>query len=272
MAIPIAPARYTIAEDEPAPAKQPARLAGKDDDDEANEPAGRPRSEAEIRRENRRQIRMVQLGLGFHYWKYLTFVLGLNLAISGAILFSITPTGGVMMIGLGDFAVLVSLILGLVGSIMCTAVPPKTGARVFILVSLGLDSTYLFFLLLSYCISFVAQILPGQNVGHNVVLILALGFWLGGYVLFMLFLRQFAIYLDDHRAADEAMMHMYAMVVVLAGGVMVMSITAAILLRFATLWIALVALGAEYICFLVLFIKILFGVLEVIGLIRTRIN
>jgi hypothetical protein len=268
-AIPVGPVLYALAKEQGTPVKQPPRRASWDEEDEEEE--DQPRTEADPRREKRRQIRHVQLGLGFHYWKYLIFMFGLNLSLCGSIVQTFSPVVGLVLIGLGQATMCVSLVLGIVGSLLCTFVPAKTGTRPLIVASLTLDGLYLLLLPVALCTGMLGQGVQAPQMVAGCILILASLCWLAGFILFMLFLRKFATYLDDHRSAEAAMSQMLSLVAVLMGGSSIMAITVAVSFWLEP-WLTVFALTVEYICMLVLFIKVLFGILEVIGTIRTRIN
>ena len=224
------------------------------------------------RKQKREQMRRVQLGLGFHFWKYLTYILGINLMISGVILATFMPLLAIMVVVVGYIAILVSPILGIVGSILCTSVPAKIEARPLITVSLGLDASCLLLGFLGGFIGLVTRTLPGsQGIAFLVFLIASTACGLAAFVLFMLFLRKLATYLDDHKTADEAMTHMINLLAVVLGGGAVMIVTAAILFNIEP-WLGALAVGLEYLCFFVLYLKVLFAILDVISTLRARIN
>src|SRR5262249_10265079 len=77
------------------------------EEEPAFDAVGRPRKISK-RREKREQMRRVQLGLAFHFWKYLTYILGINLMISGVILATFMPLLAIMVVVVGYIAILVS--------------------------------------------------------------------------------------------------------------------------------------------------------------------
>ena len=114
--------------------------------------------------------------------------------------------------------------------------------------------------------------MPGAHgVAFLVFLIAAMACGLGGFVMFMLFLRKFAYYLNDYKSGDEAMTHMINLLAVVLGGGTIMIVTATILFKI-DVWLAGFALGIEYLTFFILFLKILFSILDVISTLRARIN
>ena len=265
MAVPVFAQPFAITEGRP--------IAGEEDVDYVDdvEAVGRL-AKISKRKEKRAQMRRVQLGLGFHFWKYLTYVLGINLTISGVILATFALFLGVLIVFVGYVAMLVSPVLGIVGSILCTWVPAKSEAKVLITVSLGLDASCLAIGFLGGFIGLMTQTLPGAHgVAFLVFLIAAIACGLGGFVMFMLFLRKFAYYLNDYKSGDEAMTHMINLLAVVLGGGTIMIVTATILFKIEV-WLAGFALGIEYLTFFILFLKILFSILEVISTLRARIN
>jgi hypothetical protein len=179
---------------------------------------------------------------------------------------------GILAVVAGYIAMLVSPVLGIVGSILCTAVPAKTEAKPLISVSLGLDAGCLGLGFLGGFIGLVTRTLPGtEGIAFLVFLVLSIGCGLGGFVMFMLFLRKLAFYLEDYKTADEAMTHMINMLAVVVGGGAVMIITAAILFNIEP-WLGALGVGLEYMSFFILFLKVLFAILDVISTLRARIN
>jgi hypothetical protein len=250
---------------------RPPVIGAEEEDYAEVEAVGRPTKTGK-RKERRRQIRRVQLGLGFHFWKYLTYVLGINLIISGVILATFLSLLGILVVTVGYIAILISPVLGIVGSILCTSVPAKTEAKPLITVSLGLDASCLALGFLGGFIGLVTRTLPGrEGIAFLVFLISSAACGLAGFVMFMLFLRKFATFLDDHKSADEAMTQMINLLVVVLGGGAIMIITAAILFNIEA-WLATLALGVEYLAFFILYLKVLFSILDLISTIRARIN
>ena len=64
---------------------------------------------------------------------------------------------------------------------------------------------------------------------------------------------------------------MISFLVVVIGGGCIMVTTGAVLFQIEK-WLAMLALGIEYMSFFILYLKVLFAILAVIGTIRTRIN
>jgi cytochrome b subunit of formate dehydrogenase len=267
VAIPVFAQPYAVTEG------RPPEVGTEEEAEYADDVAAVDRSVKPSRRKERRQqIRKVQLGLGFHFWKYLTYVLGINLTISGVILATFLPLLGILVVAFGYVAMLVSPVLGIVGSILCTAVPAKTEAKPLISVSLGLDASCLILGFLGGFIGLVTRTLPGaEGIAFLVFLIFSIACGLGGFVMFMLFLRKFATFLDDHKTADEAMTQMINLLAVVVGGGAIIIITAAILFNIEA-WLAALGLGLEYLSFFILYLKVLFSILDVISTLRARIN
>jgi hypothetical protein len=64
---------------------------------------------------------------------------------------------------------------------------------------------------------------------------------------------------------------MINLLAVVLGGGAVMIVTAAILFNIEP-WLGALAVGLEYLCFFVLYLKVLFAILDVISTLRARIN
>src|SRR5262249_22774104 len=126
------PVGYELVEEEQP--RRPRSLAAPRDREEDDYPRI---TKGGKKRERRGQLNKVDLGLAFHYWKYLSFVLGILLSIMGNLLGAAVPPLALLLVGVAWLGTFAAPILGIVGSVLCASVPPKSGARLLILLSLG---------------------------------------------------------------------------------------------------------------------------------------
>jgi hypothetical protein len=209
------------------------------------------------------QLGWVKFGLNFHLWKYVCFVFAMLLGIMGRVLAAGVPLLALPVVAGAGLSAFAATILGIVGSVFCGRVPPRSGARVLILVSLGFDAAALAALLLAVPAALV-------NVGLLLLLqLLSLVGGLTGFVLFMVFLKKLAYYLRDRPDGDEAIAAMIQALAVLIGGPVVIVLSAFILVRIPVLGVLL--LIAEYVGWLVLLMLTLLRLLTVIKEIRSAI-
>jgi MFS family permease len=258
-----APDGYELAEEEKPQRRRRRQAPARDWDEEEYE----REPKAGKKRERREQLEKVKLGLSFHLWKYVCFVLTI-LFFMTAILLQAAPFLPFLLLalaGLGGFA---APILGIVGSILCSWVPPKSQARVLILLSLGFDGGSLGAVLFMVPLA----IIVGSVLGAGGVLVLMLLFavcGITGFVLFMIFLKKLAYYLHDRPDGDEAIMAMLAYLGITLGGPVVLFLSALVFVRVPIL--GFVVLFAMNIGWLVLIILTLFRILTVINNIRSQI-
>ncbi len=257
---------------EPVPTVEPADARSDDSDPELEH---RPRKKKG--RSRRAALDRVHRGLGFHYAKQILLLIGLLLNLLRMIFLGPRLTGLVegqdegavksfLFAALGIVLLLVLVVrgvLGVIGSVQCAAVPPKSGARGFILASLVLDC-------LALPIPLVTQV---ADFGPLVGFLLAVTEGLLGlvsWVLFMLFLRKVAYHLDADEAGDEAM-HLIVKGLLLLVGIPLGVIAGAFIALltcmrgFGAFLVAIVLLG-------IVFINFLFEVLALIGRVRAAIR
>jgi hypothetical protein len=164
-------------------------------------------------------LRWVRLGLGFHYAKLLTILIGILLAMVGLILAAFTDMN---VVGIGARLVVIAAwldvsfgapVLGLVGSLLCCRVPCQTRGRPLIVTALALETAALAVPILLLVVGDGAAALRADGAGTNARTV-ALGqvapvCTLVGFVLFMLFLRRLAFFLEAPGAAEEAVTIIY---------------------------------------------------------------
>jgi hypothetical protein len=217
------------------------------------------------RKGRRQQLETVKLGLAFHYWKYLTFIVSVLLLWSGILLVTLPfPKwigGAAVVLGcLGYFA---APVLGMTGSVFCIQAPEKTRARPVIFAALVLDAVGLMFTLVSCCLFFIPPVL-------FIVGSLAYMFILASFVLFMLFVRAMTGFFDDPGAADEAASVTVWLVAIPLGGFVALAFGA-----FFFHWL-LGGQSAEVVAFLVilicvgLYLNLMFRILALISTLRSR--
>src|SRR5262249_49372798 len=152
------------------------------------------------------------------------------------------PALGLLLLLVSGLGTLTSPILGIVGSILCSWVPARSRARALVLVSLGFDAGSLAALLLALPVALVTGNLFGGGAAL-VLLLLCPVFGITGFILFMVFLKKLAYYLDDEPSGDEAIAAMVAYLLVLFGGIVVIVGSAAVLVRVAVVLAQVVVLA-----------------------------
>jgi MFS family permease len=262
-----APDGYELAEEEKPQRRRRRQAPAQDQDRDWDEEEYEREPRAGKKRVRREQLEKVKLGLSFHLWKYVCFVLTILFYMT-AILLVAAPFLPLLLLALAGLGAFAAPILGIVGSILCSWVPPKSGARVLILLSLGFDAGSLGAVLFMVPLA----IIVGSVLGAGGVLALVLLFGvcaITGFVLFMIFLKKLAYYLHDRPDGDEAIMAMLAYLGITLGGPVVIFLSALVFLRVPILGVVL--LFAMNIGWLVLIILTLFRILTVINNIRSQI-
>jgi hypothetical protein len=224
-------------------------------------------SKADKKRQKQEQLEKVNLGLNFHLWKYVCFVLGILLYCVALVLQAVPPLA-LLAVAVAGLLALASAGLGILGSIFCSWVPPKSGARVLIFLSLGFDGGSLFALLVAFPLGVIAGNLLGAGVAM-VFLVLCLLFGCAGFALFMIFLKKLAYYVGDRDSGDEAISAMIAYLGITLGGPLGLFLLALILLRIPV--VGFIALIVAYVGWLVLIVLTLFRILHVINNVRSQV-
>ncbi len=154
------------------------------------------------------QLHLTHLGLGFHYVKVIVSLLGLLLWLAHTMLAAIDD-GIVSHLagGLYLFVTAIALLLGITGSAFCCQVPRGSRARTLILVSLVADALGALF----FFVAIVAALgdalgLGGRNLSYveQGCEFLSTIVSVFGLILFLLFLKQLAYYLDENIMGDQA--------------------------------------------------------------------
>jgi hypothetical protein len=243
-----------------------------------------------LRHQERRGLRWVSAGLGFHYWE-LVFFLG-GVALTAAVLIS-----GVFGLGwpapvpliltlAATLTRLAAPLLGVVGAVLCLSVPVQSRARPFMAVSLilklGLPVTplfllYIYFLYDGWYAGKLALVLlvgdPSREVAAWLFFLLLLG-RLAAWLSFLLFLGRVAGYLEEPVAADEAVQLIWAAVRGL--GVLVLLVLVAValvrfcgsLLGFMWLRLMLILGSLAFVAWIIFAIRYVFRVMDLIATLR----
>lgn len=260
----------------------------------------RPRKPKKMK--NAQRMARANLGLGFHYFRVLCFLVAILLNLVGNIVARFAFAGAMASAGAGDMGtaqgaagfagvvilitgcgfglfMLVTPILGFVGSLLCLWVPQKTRGKALIMVSFGLDSGAIGALALSFFVSMAAGAsaaagnFGGATGGFGlafILVLLSLLLILAAWILFMLFLRALARYLDDESTADEVMRILIMTIVIGVAGPILMFFVAFLLVRVSVGLAGFVMLGMA-VAWLIALIKFLLSVLNLIATIRAQI-
>ncbi len=145
--------------------------------------------------------RRVRTGLALLYYSIVTIfiaaiVAGIGIAISGAIAGpggGDLPVGAIIILVIGGLVIIGAAIGTLVGQVFCISVPEISGARGFII---GAIVCMVVNVLLS---------IAGEAAGSEALSGIGSLVSLVGNVLFILFIRQSATYLNDHQLAASAL-------------------------------------------------------------------
>jgi hypothetical protein len=282
------PALEAIEEGPPRPRQRPAREYGDDYEEEEDRPRRKKKKKGSM---SRHQLSMTSLGLGFHYAKLLTYLIAMNVTFACNILMARAAVGGEG----GSFALLravsmaaavvfnwVGPTLGITGSILCCWVPAKTGGKPMIITSLALD-------VVAFVLPIISLISAGASVALGgfaaaasafalvlVLLAIAAACTLTSFVLFILFLRQLAFFLDDSGMADEAMgiviHYILLLITPLVTVTLLLMLVFFISRDFASSLFAncifLLVMAVAIIAWLVFVIKLMFRILNLIGSLR----
>jgi hypothetical protein len=235
----------------------------------------------------RHRMQRVSLGLAFHYFKILCYLVMMLTFLIGSIVASTAARAGSgfvvnlvgVMVCFSMILVMVTPVLGFVGSLLCLWVPQKTGAKPLIIVSFGLDSGAIGLGLLSVITSFTAGAsAAGGSAGTAmgmagaslIFIILSPLVAFAGWILFMLFLRNLAYYFGDDATGDEALTVMVLTIAIGFGGAVGLFVLALLLRN--TGQVALFVLGVASLAWMIAMIKVLFRALHLIGTLRVQLN
>jgi hypothetical protein len=180
-------------------------------------------------RQEKKQLRVVGIGLMLIYWGIICLLLGLvvrTLAVV-AVLSMIRAQSGLLHWAevLSTLLHLVTITLCLSGSVLCCWVPSGSGARGIMVISAALDGA-------AFALGFVSLLLALRvATADDLVTALAgvrlrialtgisLLLRLAGFLLFFFFFRNFAEYVEDRGIAREAMDIMWSWIWLTVGGI-----------------------------------------------------
>lgn len=172
-------------------------------------------------RERRAGLDRVNLGLGFHYARMLTFLILFLLSLVFTFLGVLGDEPEVVAFGMAVNLILgaAASLLAIAGSVFCLWVPAESGARVVIAVSLILD-------ILTLPLSLAVRLLDLMGAGESYTALVAsvpvLLLGTVSWILFMVFLRQLAKYLNQETEAEEAMQVLAESIILVTGGMLFM--------------------------------------------------
>jgi hypothetical protein len=219
-------AEFEVGEIPSAPPKRLRKPEPEDEPEEEEEErprrrrAKRPRRRSSSRAGSRSGMLMVSTGFKLVYYGLLLMVLAVIVAVvamvfgGGALAAGGRAAGaglglaGVLLIG-SNVLSLVGAVLGLIGLFMCLAVPSDTGnAKALIMVSIGL-------LVAAVAVSVAgmagAQLIPAGGFQAAFGLTFLLGIL--SEIVFLLFCKALALYLDRRDLADLAMTILWLMLI-----------------------------------------------------------
>jgi hypothetical protein len=245
-------------DEEPARKRRPRRERDFDDDREDDD---RPRKKRGGMK-NRQAMKLVNLGLGFHYVGLVIVLVGLV----GALLMPLLLFTGTGIFLANALNVLLFIAVGLVvpglwiaGSVLCLFVPPKSGGYSLILASVILNAVAIVMLLILWIV-FGPFALLGCFAS------------LAAWICFMLFLRALAGYIREHGCADEALQLLVFGIGLIVGTVLFFVFLFVLAMPMqAPPWLLMGLSFVGGISLLVLEIKFLLRNLQLIGTLRQAI-
>ncbi len=192
-----AQAQVPHADGQPAASAKPDRPVGK-----PARATPKPRREQLSGDEvDHRKLARVRLGLGFHCLRLMAFLATPALLVMGGAASARVSSAfvGVILIAL---LLLLSPILGMIGSILCANIPKKK-AQTLILTSFGLDLAG-FGLGIVKTIVVLGHFLSAEGVTSFAIEAAQFGLSLASWLAFMFFLRRLANFLEEWGQANDA--------------------------------------------------------------------
>jgi hypothetical protein len=196
----------------PRPGDYDQPVMDDDYDEEAEEEYRRKKKKIKKMKVKRQQFKLVNLGLMFYYFKVIIIIAAIFLTIFSAVGAGAMASQGAAGVAafVGFVGVLVSIallaispMLGITGGILCCFAPPKSNTRPLILVSVSLDGMGLLIgIVATVALAFAQN--EQSFVMKNGIDLLTFVMGLGSFILFMLFLKKLALYLNDEGTASEA--------------------------------------------------------------------
>jgi hypothetical protein len=208
-------------------------------------------------------LRKVRQGLGYHYARvviYLTTIFVLSVSVAfGSMATSFPALEEIWGVGLVLTVILLYMqpVLGLVGSILCLEVPPESSAKNFIIANVVLDLTAIP----------IGTVL--RMADRGLLWAAPLGFT--AWVLFMLFLRRLAAFLNRPVEESSAREILTDGLLLLVPPTLIVLLT---LIRQLTdiQWLYFLIAVALFFAWLVQGIKFLFSLLDLIAGVREAIH
>jgi hypothetical protein len=188
----------------------PRRKEEEEDEEEEDEEPDKP--EVELTRKQK-QMALVRLGVLFHIiklWVYLASAL-FGIITLPLVIFAAIAIGGIvgqlLMQTTFNLAMTIAPILGIVGSILCARVPPRSEARGIIIVSMIFDALAPFFGVFQLIMFFAYHGTGDDRVRSlmNYMLLARLACTLVAWWLFQLYLRKVSFYMRETLLASESL-------------------------------------------------------------------
>jgi hypothetical protein len=218
----------------------------------------------------RRNLGLVNLGLGFHFARFVVFLFCILLHVGFVFLARPSPSVAIVLGILFNISFfIIAPLLGITGSILCLWVPGESNARVFIIVALAIDAALPFFWVI-----LIAASLSAGAVGAIVIVLLAFVAFVVSWVFFMLFLKFLADYLSEHALGHEAIRLLIKGITILVGTIICDAIIIAVVFSlppetivvFAILLIVVFLI--IFITWVVIMVNFILEILNLIGSIR----
>jgi hypothetical protein len=227
-----------------------------------------PQGPQKRKMKTRQRMARTKLGLGFHYAKFLCTIAGIALSVL-ALAFTVITRGGALGLAVGCLSWLthaVTPLLGLVGSLLCFWVPRKAQARVLVQVSFGLDAG-------SILVAFVGILtgFAGEREASAVFFVLSILGALAASILFMLFLRALAFYLDDEVSGNVALQILIHWILALAVPPCLLFLLVLVAIQTRILFLGQLFVYGGLVVWLVVYVKVLLNLLNLIATIRQTI-
>ncbi len=230
----------------------------------------------------RQRMTLTNMGLGFLYAKLVCLIASYALVgvfmIVGA--FAQGSLMGSVVVHLSTAMKAITTLLGLTGALFCFWVPKRARARLLIQISFGLDAAAILLFTLSTLLILIGS--PLIVIAASSLSLLATFASLGASILFLLFFRALAAYLNDRGSESEVMEIMVRWIV----ATLALPIIAGLVLGLTGLFpspagrgngkifgmVFRALLGASLLLsYLVFYFKIQFRLLNLIAVIRQKI-
>jgi hypothetical protein len=228
---------------------------------------------------NADRMHRVGLGLGFLAAKIMLLVaaafLGMTTSLVATLIVAIQaedrsgkPPGGMGFFHVMGYVILclgvAAIVCGGVGSLLCFWSPRKSRARVHIMISFVLEAGAILFSLIGGIIM-VNKTQEGTILNH-IATFLSFVAW----IFFMIFLRMIAEYMHDSGSAGEALRLLLFAIILAVAGPVCLVILALAFSKVPLMGLFMVIGGAIF--WLAAYLKIMIGILNVIAILRQKID